>query len=226
MKRIGMNCRKIGYIPGKSANDDKIEEQEKFRTEILEPLLEEAKQGKREVYFLDAAHFVYRAYLGFLWCFQRIFIPSPSGRKRFNVLGAIHVQTHEIIMVTNETYINSETICQMLDKLANLNQSIKKTVILDNASYQKCYKVRDYAFNLGIELVYLPSYSPHLNLIERLWKFVRNQCLYSKYYETFDDLKIAINNCLNTANTLKKDQLATLLTWNFQSFKKVKFLSV
>jgi transposase len=226
MKRIGMKTRKIGYVPGKAANPAKIEQQEQFRQETLEPLLEEAKQEKRAVYFVDAAHFVHRAYLGFLWCFQRIFMASPSGRKRFNVLGAINALTHQIITVTNESYINSESVCELLDKLAALSLSIPITLVLDNARYQKCHKVTDHAKTLKIELLYLPSYSPHLNLIERLWKFVRNECLYSKYYETFEDFKKAISNCLDTANTKKKEKLATLLTWNFQSFRKVKFLAV
>lgn len=226
MKKIGMKTRKIGYIPGKATNSEKIEEQEQFQKETLEPLLNEAREGKRAVYFVDAAHFVHRAYLGFLWCFQRIFMASPSGRKRFNVLGAINALTHQIIMVTNESYINAESVCELLDKLAALCLNIPITLILDNARYQKCNLVEEHAKKLGIQLLYLPSYSPHLNLIERLWKFVRNQCLYSRYYETFDDFKKAITHCLETANTSKKEQLATLLTWNFQSFRKIKFLAV
>ena len=226
MKRIGMKTRKIGYLPGKAANPEKIQEQEEFREKKLEPLLAEAKQGKRAVYFVDAAHFVHRAYLGFIWCFQRIFIPSPSGRKRFNVLGAINALTYQIVDVTNESYINSESFCELLDKLAALSLAIEITLVLDNARYQKCHLVQDYAKSLNIELLYLPSYSPHLNLIERLWKFVRNECLYSKYYETFSDFKLAIINCLQESNKSKKDQLASLLTWNFQSFKNVKFLPV
>lgn len=91
---------------------------------------------------------------------------------------------------------------------------------------QKCCLVQDYAQKMGIELLYLPSYSPHLNLIERLWKFVRNECLYSKYYETFNDFKLAIVNCIKESNTTKKDQLASLLTWNFQSFKNLQFLAL
>jgi transposase len=83
------------------------------------------------------------------------------------------------------------------------------TLILDNARYQKCHLVEEYAKKLGIQLLYLPSYSPHLNLIERLWKFVRNECLYSRYYEAFDDFKKAITHCLETANTSQKKQLAT-----------------
>lgn len=67
MVRIGMKTRKMGYIPGKATLPDKIEEQEQFRQKKLEPLLLEAKEGKRAVYFVDAAHFVHRAYLGFIW---------------------------------------------------------------------------------------------------------------------------------------------------------------
>jgi transposase len=175
---------------------------------------------------VDAAHFVHRAYLGFIWCFQRIFIPSPSGRKRFNVLGAINAVTYQIVDVTNESYINSHSVCELLDKLAALSLGLPLTLVLDNARYLKCYLVRDYGQTLGIELFYLPSYSPHLNLIERLWKFVRNECLYSRYYETFNDFKLAIANCIKESNTKKKDKLESLLTWNFQSFKNVKFLTV
>jgi transposase len=226
MKKIGMKTRKIGYVLGKATNPDKIQEQEEFQKEILEPLLKEAKEGKRAVYFVDAAHFVHRAYLGFLWCFQRIFMASPSGRKRFNVLGAINALTHQIILVTNDSYINAKSVCELLDKLAALCLNIPITLILDNARYQKCHLVEEYAKKLGIQLLYLPSYSPHLNLIERLWKFVRNECLYSRYYETFDDFKKAITHCLETANTSQKKQLATLLTWNFQFFRKAKFLAV
>jgi hypothetical protein len=89
-----------------SVEEEKIIEQEKYRVEKLEPLLKEALAGETAVFFVDAAHFVHRAYLGFLWCFTRTFIRSPSGRKRFNVLGAVNAVTQEIITITNEAYIN------------------------------------------------------------------------------------------------------------------------
>ncbi len=165
MKRTGLRCLKVGYVPGKSVESEKIIEQEKYRLEKLEPLLKEALDGKTAVFFVDAAHFVHRAYLGFLWCFSRTFIRSPSGRKRFNVLGAVNAVTQEIITITNEAYINSESICQLLFKLANLGLNIPIAIVLDNAKYQKCQLVQDYAKQLNIQLYYLPSYSPHLNLI-------------------------------------------------------------
>jgi transposase len=161
-----------------------------------------------------------------VWCFTRIFIASPSGRKRFNVLGAVNAISKDIITVTNQSYINAESVCQMLVKLAALGLEVPITVVLDNARYQKCRVVTSLAEALNIELLYLPSYSPHLNLIERLWKFVRNQCLYSKYYEKFDDFKGAIETCLEEANTTHKKSLETLLSLNFQSFKEVHILDV
>lgn len=226
LHRIGMRCRKVGFIPGKGSEPEKIEEQEKFRQQRLEPLLKEAKESRRAVFFVDAAHFVHRAYLGFIWCFSRIFLPSPSGRKRFNVLSAINAVTKQVISVSNQTYINAKSVCELLFQLSDLDLDIPITLVLDNASYQKCKFVKDIAAFLGIELLYLPSYSPHLNLIERLWRFVRNECLYSKYYENFADFQAAIASCLEKTNTEYKEQLATLLSWNFQSFQKVQISAV
>src|SRR5215212_1895860 len=161
-----------------------------------------------------------------VWCFVRYFIPTPSGRKRFNVLGAIDALTKEIIMVVNETTVTAETVCQLLRKLAAHVTEGAITVVLDNARYQKCALVQEYAALLGIELLYLPSYSPHLNLIERLWRFVRKECLYSRYYESFTDFKAAIEQCLQTAHQNHREELETLLAWKFQSFEKVQILAV
>jgi transposase len=95
-----------------------------------------------------------------------VFIESPSGRKRFNVLGALNAMTLAIITVTNETYINAESVCQLLRQLSELVLDIPITLVWDNARYQKCGVVFDLANELGITPVYLPSYSPRLNLIE------------------------------------------------------------
>ncbi len=167
LKRLGMKSRKVGYLPGKAADPAKIQEQEHFRLEELEPRLAEGQTGERALFLMDAAHFVHRAYLGFVWCFTRLFIASPSGRKRFNILGAVNAITQEVITVTNTSYINAESVCQMLLKLAALNLEVRITVVWDNGRYQTCQVVFALAEALNIELLYLPSYSPHLNLIER-----------------------------------------------------------
>jgi len=126
---------------------------------------------------VDAAHFVLGAYLGFLWCFTRIFVRAPSGRQRFNVLGALNAVTHQLITVTNDSYINSVSVGQLLENIAGLGLQIPITLVMDNARYQRCKYVLDIAARLNIEILFLPPYSPNLNLIERLWKLVKNECL-------------------------------------------------
>jgi len=166
------------------------------------------------------------AFLGFLWCFERLFVKAPSGRKRFNVLAALNAITHEVVTVTNDSYINALSVCELLQKLADLPLEIPITIILDNARYQKCQLVQDLAKSLEIELLYLPSYSPNLNLIERLWKFVKKECLYSKYYEDFTLFQQAISTCVETAHITHKKELDSLLTLRFQDFGNVQVITV
>jgi transposase len=226
MKRMGMKSLKVGFVPGKAANSDKLAEQENFLEKELEPRLAEAKEGKRAVYFMDAAHFVHGAFLGMIWCFARLFIPSPSGRKRFNVLGALNAVTKEVVAVSNETYINSQSVCELLLQIAQRCSAKPVTIILDNARYQRCSLVQGFAANLGIELLFLPSYSPNLNLIERFWRFVKKKCLYSKSYSNFMDFKTAIAQCIQQAPFEDSEKLESLLAWNFQSFQKVNISTV
>ena len=220
-KHLGVKCRKVGSIPAKAD----LQEQEDFKKNKLEPILEEAKQGKKKVFFVDAAHFVLAPFLGFLWSVSRIFIKAPAGRKRFNVLGALDAITHKLHTVTNDTYINAQSVCQLLYEIAKHNAGIPITLVLDNARYQKCKLVWQVAEELNIELLYIPPYSPNLNLIERLWKFVKKECLYSKYYSDFLVFKEAISDCLNKTHTKHKTRLDSLLTLNFQTFKKSQFVA-
>ncbi len=155
-----------------------------------------------------------------LWCFVRQFIRAPAGRQRFNVLGALNAITHELVMVTSDAYINAVSVCDLLQRIAALGLTVPVTLILDNARYQKCHLVMDLAKSLGIELLFLPTYSPNLNLIERLWKFVKKTCLYSCYYEDFSLFKTAISSCLEQTHTTHKAALDSLLSLKFQTFKK------
>ena len=221
MKRIGLKYCKIGMIPAKA--DVKV--QEDFKKTKLEPRLEEAKAGLRAVFFVDAAHFVLAPFLGMLWCFQRMFIRAPTGRQRFNVLAALNAITHELIMVTNDTYINADSVCKLLIQISELHLGVPVTLILDNARYQKCKIVDELASSLKIELLYLPSYSPNLNLIERVWKFVKKTCLYSIYYPNFEDFKLAISSCLAQTHTTYKKEMDSLLTLKFQTFKESQVMT-
>jgi len=165
--------------------------------------------------------------LGYLWSFTRIFIKAPSGRQRFNVLGAINAVTKELVLVTNTSYITSIQICEMLVKVASSRtQAMPVTIVLDNARYQRCKLVMAKAEDLGIELLFLPPYSPNLNLIERLWKFVKKEVLYGKYYDQFDKFQAAITNCLSQTETKHKKALDSLLTLKFQTFAETKVITL
>ena len=107
----------------------------------------------------------------------------------------------------------------LLRQLAETFSDLPITLVLDNARYPHCRFVIDLAAQLKIELLFLPPYSPNLNLIERLWKFVKKECLYSQYYETFADFKIAITNCLADTQGKYQPALSTLLSLNFQTFE-------
>lgn len=98
------------------------------------------------------------------------------------------------------------------------------SIVLDNARYQRCQAVDAFAKELGIELLFLPSDSPNLNLIERLWKFVKKKCLYNIYYETFEEFKAGINACLKQVDGQYKDELTTLMKPEFQNFKNYKIM--
>jgi len=186
----------------------------------IQPRLDEAKEGKRKVFFVDAAHFVMGSFLGYLWCITRIFIPSSSGRKRYNVLGSLEAFTHQLITVCNESYINALSVCELLQKIKDtVTEQVPITLIMDNAAYQHCKLVKNMAEELNIELLFLPSYSPNLNLIERLWRWVRGDCLNSKYYDCFTKFKDAINTSLmKVSKSDNKKEMDDLFALKFQLF--------
>ena len=75
------------------------------------------------------------------------------------------------------------------------------------------------AEELGIELLFRPSYSPNLNIIERLWKWTKKDCLNCKHYSNFVDFVDAINKSLQMVQDKeKRKKLNTQLSLNFQLY--------
>ncbi len=212
-------------LPPKKTVEEHVATQAKFLEETLEPALDEARKGKGHLFFGDGAHFVMGSFLCCVWSLARYMIRGGSGRKRYSVLGAWNAVKNELVSVTTDTVVNAETMCALLLKIAGLGLSGPIRFVLDNARYQHCDKVKSRAMELKIELVFLPSYSPNLNLIERLWRFVKKKALYARHYNNFDGFIGAINDCLNKVTTEHKKELETLMTHKFQTFENVSFLA-
>jgi transposase len=199
--------------------------QREFLTTELQPALDAAQARTGHVFFVDAAHFVYGTFLCCLWCVARIFVRAASGRQRFNVLGAWNAVTRQLLAVTNTTVVNTDTMCELLRKIAAENLVGPITVVLDNARYQRNKVVQSLAAELGIRLLYLPSYSPNLNLIERLWGFAKRQSVYGKYHASFASFRAAIEATLASLSTTHVPKLKTLMTLTFQEFDDVSLLA-
>ena len=202
-----------------------VQIQAAFLESELKPCLDAAGAGIGHVFFVDAAHFVFGTFLCCLWSFTRIFIRAASGRQRFNVLGAWNAVTRELIAVTNTTVVNTATMCELLRKIAALSLTGPITMVLDNARYQRNAVVEALAKELGIKLLFLPSYSPNLNLIERLWKFMKRRALYGRYHPTFAAFQAAIQEVLDGLSTTHARELETLMTRNFQQFEDVSLMA-
>ena len=217
LKGLGLKSRELGMIPAKAD----AAEQAKFLDERPRPRLEQARRLERVVCFVDAAHFVHGTFLGYLWRFARRLIRGPSGRERFNVPGATDAITHELTTVTNDT----TAICEPLGKPSARYPGLPMSLVPDNARYQRCEPARTLAARLKIELLYLPPYSPNLDLIERLWKFVTKEVLSCRHYEDFSRFKAAIVECLEQVEGKHSEAVASRLTLKFQTFDDPQLLA-
>ena len=222
MARHGLRFRKVGYVPGKADP----EKQEAWLKETLVPHYEEAKAGKRHLFFMDAAHFTLGAFVCKVWSKTRKFIRSGAGRNRINILGAVNALTHELLYIHNTEKINAQVIMEFLQKLRNQYASLPISVVLDNARYQHCKAVKELAKGLEIDLLFLPPYSPNLNLIERLWKFIKKEVLYAKYFETPERFHQAILQFVKQINHRHLKQMKSLLNFKFQTWDKQTFYQV
>jgi len=217
LKKKGVKRLKSGSLPAKA--DTK--EQRSFYETVLHPLMDMAKMGTVTLLFMDASHFVMGCdFLGYVYGFTRRLVRTFSGRKRYNVLGALNFVSKKVTTVVNDTYITSTEICELLIKLAAEYTVAPICLVLDNARYQKCAIVEALARELGIALTYIPAYSPNLNLIERLWKHVKSK-LRTKHYEHFDGFKEKIDSIICGTNTNDKHIIDKLIGEKVQLYDDI-----
>ena len=214
LKKFNIRRLKSGSIPAKADP----EKQQLFYEAQFYPLVQQAKNKELVLIFMDAAHFVMgNEFLGYVYGVVRRFIRTLNGRKRYNILGALNFVSKQVHTITNSTYITSIQVCRMLAKLYKLYPKQEIHVILDNAKYQKCKIVTLLADHLNIKLVYAPAYSPNLNLIERLWKYVKSE-LRKQSWEDFNVFGQKIDQIIVDFSGKNIAKANSLITENVQLF--------
>lgn len=216
--RHGFQYRKMSAIPGKVD----VEKQKQWLDKELAPAIEKAEKGEIELLFCDAAHFTLSAFLCMIWSQVKVYLKTSHGRNRINVLGAVNAMTKEVTTLINTSYITSQTVVEFMQQLKCRYAQKNITLVLDNARYQRCNFVMKTAVELNITLLFLPPYSPNLNIIERLWKFTKKQVLYAKYYDNADNFHLSIKDFFFNINNKYQSELKNLMTLKFQSFDSRK----
>jgi transposase len=146
-------------------------------------------------------------------------VQANTGRKRLNIIGAMNPVSFEPTIILTEENCCAEVIEAFLEEVKKqYTDATTICIILDNARYQRSYLVQQKAKELNIELLYLPPYSPNLNLIERLWRYFKKKVMKNKYYSTYSSFENAVETFFQTFNSRIKD-MKTLLNFKFGIIK-------
>jgi transposase len=209
LKLNGFTYKKPHPIPAKY-NEAK-------QKEFIE-LLHKLKQENNLLYFLDASHPEHQSKLDFGWIYKgsNKSILTTATQKRVHIFGALSYPAKELIFTEADT-INSQAVIAILEKIKFQHKPGQIiNFVLDNAKYQKSTVIRSYiADNPNIKLHYLPAYSPNLNLIERIWKFMHKKVTNNHYYEHFENFKYNVLSFLRNIQNYKSE-LDSLITFKFQ----------
>lgn len=203
-------------MPGGAQNK---EAQIEFAKQILK-IIEKSKHKNCEAIFFDPTHQAHNTVNGYCWQEKgkdnTKVIFSNSGRRRINVIGAINAITFKPTTILTEDNCDKEMIKMFLEEIRkDYPEADKIYIFLDNARYSKNYEVQEYAETLNIELMFLPPYSPNLNLIERLWKFFKKKLRKNNYYNTFEKFRKAIHDFFKNIKQYRPE-LEKLLTHKFE----------
>lgn len=219
MHRCGFLFIKTQPIPGRACPQKQTE-----LVFALQPVIDEAKECKRKLYFMDAVHFTLEAFTCHVWYKRPLYLKTGAGRNRFNLLGCVDPFSLDIIQSHSMVYVDAEQIKSFLEKIRPESGDIPVSIVLANARYQHCQAVKDKAAELGINLIFLPPYSPNLNIIERLWRYTRRHVLAGKYFDSPVKFHEALIHFFEVDFINHKQNLSPLLPLKFQSFENAHLL--
>ena len=211
LRRLGYVYKKPKLVPGKAD----AAAQKAFLNDY-ENLKKNSDEGDA-ILFMDATHPQHNPVISYGWIKRGKEHPvkSNTGRRRLNINGAIDVQRMSAEIRFDDT-IDAVSTIALFGQIERANPLAKRiTIICDNARYYRSKAVAQFLKGSRINLLFLPPYSPNLNLIERFWKFFKRNVLYNHYYETFVDYKDACTRFFRELD-LHVSQLRSLLRENFE----------
>lgn len=188
LQRHEFSYKKPAIVPGK-ANE---EQQKKWLVEYGK--LKQGLPKDETICFMDGVHPTHNVQPAYGWIKTgvRKEIPANSGRSRINLSGIIDVISHNVL-VQEDKMLNAEATIKFFQKIEEAYPSKRKIHLLcDNARYYKNKSVTKFLETSKIVLHFLPPYSPNLNPIERLWKWMKERVIYNTYYEEFEDFRSAV----------------------------------
>jgi len=219
LQRHGFSYKKPALVPGKADG----QQQQKWMAEY-----EKLKQGlpaDETICFIDGVHPTHNVQLSYGWIKKgvRKEVPANSGRSRINLSGVLDVIDHKVL-IQEDKMLNAEATISFFQKIETAYSEKKRIhIFCDNARYYKNKAVTEYLQTSKIKLHFLPPYSPNLNPIERLWKWMKERVIYNTYYQEFRDFKLAVFRFFGTISTLAAD---SKLGQDFRSRVRDKFRPV
>jgi len=214
LHRLGFVYKRTKPVPSKA--DEAA--QQSFLDTTLPQLLEEVARGEAEVYYADGVHPTHNTRAGYGWIRKgkEYKIGANTGRMRVNINAAIRATKPDHVVYDITDSVNAQSTQRLCRKLLRKHSRMKIYYLCDNARYNRCSWLKKWAAGTRIQLIYFPSYSPNLNLIERLWRLMRKKVIDGVYYDSYDKFRKSIHEFF--ANIKKyKDELRKLMSLNFRT---------
>jgi transposase len=217
LKRNGMKFSLPKVIPG----NPPTEEKQKKVVDKYNKMKESCEEGTVFL-FGDGMHLLHQNIPSYCWIDPKDppVNKTNTGRKRLNILGAYNPDTFSLIHLTGEENCNASRVIEFFFLILSTYKNAPKIIIyLDNAMYFKAKIVSKWLEeNPRFEVVFLPPYCPNLNLIERLWRFVKDKLVKNTYYKKYISFRSKTFQLLNSISE-HKNKLKTLMVEKFEIVK-------
>ena len=211
LHQLGFSYKKPKQVPGKADREAQLAFVKKYNQTKAD------KNPGDRIYFMDGVHPLHNSQPAFGWLKKgkQQSIKSNTGRQRININGAYDIENHHVIIREDES-INAQSTIALLEQMLKKQPLGMLYIVLDNARYYRSKLVKEFLDeNTRINLMFLPPYSPNLNIIERLWKYFKKKTVYNKYYEKFSVFKEISMKFFENIE-IYQSELKTLMTDNFQ----------